>query len=143
MKYLILLIFILAAVVQAKTPSTARPMKSSKQTPQWCHLEVWPLPRNLPLNKLEAEFSKSERSTLVRMAWNELVHPRPDSVAAPLLRYLSKTEKSTKRRQYFEGIAYLSMAGTDVDKAMRSWPQRHPVQPQSLQQLCSWMSKSS
>lgn len=110
-----------------------------------CKTTKWATSRNLPITQIKQKLDTVPRSTIVQMAWWEIVNQSTASMAGPILQYLAGTEQDSLLRGYYKSMHAMITPGLTPEDAIQTWPRR-PASRKSiytLMQLCELYKKSN
>ena len=109
-----------------------------------CKTAKWTKNRNLPLKTFKQTLDTIPRSEVIQMSWGEILTDSKNSVALPLLHYLSSTEQNSLLRGYYKSMGSMITDGLTPEDGIKEWPRR-PAGRKSiytLNNLCDLYKKS-
>lgn len=122
----------------AKSRENPKPRAPAQSQLQCIH-KPWKHDRKLPIQEIKIILDSLPRYEVIQIAWREVLRPQADSVALPLLVYLSRTEENKYVKGYFEWLSLAAFNDHDFDKELSRWPIRKTpkLTGASLHDLCA------
>lgn len=134
------ILFLLLSNAPAEAKNRAKPkLRAPAQSKFDCSQKPWNHGRQLSIQEIKIVLDSLSRNELIQITWSELLHPHADSVALPLLTYLSRTEENKYVRGYFEWLYLAAFSSHNIDNELGRWPARRAPKliNASLQDLCA------
>lgn len=126
------------------TPASAKNIQKAKtrvlaQSQIECSQKPWNFERKLSIQKIKIVLDSLSRHEVIQITWGELLIPQSNSVALPLLTYLSRTEENKYLKGYFEWLSHAAFADHNIDNDLSRWPWRRSPKAinVSLRDLCA------
>jgi hypothetical protein len=127
-------VFIFSSSIHAAEKKT----QQKAETPK-CVSRTWDGPRNMSVENYRHQFKTIAMDELIQMAWGEMLANKKDSMALPLLYFLSANAQADLLAGYYKAMAIMITGLDRPDEKFKEWPKRPKSYkpPYNLKKLCS------